>query len=113
MSLPKFRRLGDTGPIIISREEITCCCLVDRKLVSATGYSCEFYIKTGTLPIFEKNLMDSIVRYMLAVFVLDNYFETSCAGILLFVDFENKARICSVHAGLGASKFPWCQWLCG
>jgi hypothetical protein len=23
---------------------------VDRKLVSATGYSCEFYIKTGTLP---------------------------------------------------------------
>lgn len=63
--------------------------------------------------IFEKNLMDSIVRYMLAVFVLDNYFETSCAGILLFVDFENKARICSVHAGLGASKFPWCQWLCG
>jgi hypothetical protein len=45
--------------------------------------------------------------------VLDNYFETSCAGILLFVDFENKARICSVHAGLGASKFPWCQWLCG
>ena len=35
--------------------------------------------------IFEKNLMDGIVRYMPDVFMLNYFFETSCSGILLFV----------------------------
>jgi hypothetical protein len=26
-------------------------------------------------------------------------------------DFKNKELICFAQAGLGASKFPWCQWL--
>jgi hypothetical protein len=30
-------------------------------LVSATGYSCEFYIKTGTLPMVEENEFIEII----------------------------------------------------
>ena len=37
--------------------------------------------------IFKKNMVDGVVRYMSAIFVLDNLFEASCSGILLFVDF--------------------------
>ena len=55
--------------------------------------------------------MDGVVRYMPAIFVFDYYFETSCSGILLFVDFQNKALIFFVEIGLGASEFSRCQWL--
>jgi hypothetical protein len=45
VSLPKFRRLGDTGPIIISHEEITCCYLVKSKSVLVTDISANFTAK--------------------------------------------------------------------
>src|SRR5690606_30108339 len=45
VSLPKFRRLGDTGPIIISHEEITCCYLVKSKSVLVTDISEKFTAK--------------------------------------------------------------------
>lgn len=43
--------------------------------------------------ILEKNLMDGVMRYMLAVFVLDYYFEASCAGILLSVDASTVSKL--------------------
>ncbi len=36
---------------------------------------------------FKKNLVNGIVGYMLAVFMLDYFFEASCTTFLLFVDF--------------------------
>jgi len=45
VSLPKFRRLGDTGPIIISHEEITCCYLVKSKSVLVTDISAKITAK--------------------------------------------------------------------
>ena len=45
VSLPEFRRLGDTGPIIISHEEITCCYLVKSKSVIVTDISEKFAAK--------------------------------------------------------------------
>jgi len=48
-------RLGDTGPIIISRR-ITCCYLADSKSFSATKDSCKFHSKIVTLPT--KKLLD-------------------------------------------------------
>jgi hypothetical protein len=56
---PKVLRLGDIGSIIISREEITCSCLVDSKLVSVTGYSCKFTSKLARYRYYrahERNL---------------------------------------------------------
>jgi len=50
--LPKFRRLGDTGPIIISHEEITCCYLVKSKSVLVTDISANFTAKMIRYPIF-------------------------------------------------------------
>ncbi|MBP7069404.1 MAG: hypothetical protein KBB04_14195, partial [Methanothrix sp.] len=38
-------RLGDTGPIIISHEEITCCYLVKSKSVLVTDISANFTAK--------------------------------------------------------------------
>ena len=59
MSLLKFCDLRIQGQIIISREEITCCYLVNNKLVLATGCYYEIYIKTGTLPeMFDQHLLD-------------------------------------------------------
>ncbi len=45
VSLSKFRRLVDTGPIIISHEEIICCYLVKSKLVLVTDISAKFTAK--------------------------------------------------------------------
>ena len=58
-----FDDLGIEVQIIIFREKITCCCLVDGKLGSATGYSCESYIRTGMLPtLLEFIWMQSIFK---------------------------------------------------
>ncbi|MBP7069083.1 MAG: hypothetical protein KBB04_12520, partial [Methanothrix sp.] len=43
-------RLGDTGPIIISHEEITCCYLVKSKSVLVTDISANFTAKMIRYP---------------------------------------------------------------
>ncbi len=55
MSLPEFRRLGETGPIIISHEEITCCYLVKSKSVIVTDISEKFAAK---MIRYQKTLID-------------------------------------------------------
>ena len=42
--------------------------------------------------VFEKEMMDGIVWYMPAAFVLDCYFKTLCSGISLFVDASTEAK---------------------
>ena len=39
--------------------------------------------------IFDKELVDCVVRNMFSVLVLDYLLKTSCTTILLFVDFQD------------------------
>jgi hypothetical protein len=39
--------------------------------------------------ILKKDLMDCIMRYVLAIFLFDDLLDAPCPGILLFVDFQD------------------------
>jgi hypothetical protein len=43
--------------------------------------------------VFEKYLVNGIVRNVLAVFMLDYLLETSCTTILLFVDASTLSKL--------------------
>ena len=55
--------------------------------------------------VFEKYLVNGIVRNVLAVFMLDYLLKTPCTTILLFVDFQNKESVWVVQIGLWTAKF--------
>ena len=54
--------------------------------------------------------MNGIMRYVPAESMIYYAFQTSCAAILLFVDFKDKEFICFFQIGLGPSKLLWRQW---
>jgi hypothetical protein len=39
--------------------------------------------------IIEKDLMDGVMRYAPAIFLLDDLLDAPCSGILFFVDFQD------------------------
>ena len=39
--------------------------------------------------VLKKDMMDCIMRYVFAIFLLDDLLDAPCSGILLFVDFQD------------------------
>jgi hypothetical protein len=63
-------------------------------LISDVGFPAFFLFRVlFGQTIFEKNPMDRIVGYVLAIFMLDYCFEASCARILLLVDASTASKL--------------------